>query len=90
MKTWVEAGVVKFKTKFTPKLANWGEVCMFVGYAENNSDGLGHMMNAKNQRIHITCDFMCLNQMYDSKAEYYPEDISTTIFTEKSEDNINV
>ena len=62
---------------------------MFVGYAENNSDGLGHMMNAKNQRIHITCDFMCLNQMYDSKAEYDPEEISTTIFTEKSEDNIN-
>eukprot|EP00957_Ditylum_brightwellii_P149106 11353963-Ditylum_brightwellii.AAC.1 len=38
LRTWGEAGVVKTKTKTTPKLKQRGVTCMLVGYAVNHSD----------------------------------------------------
>ena len=40
LRTWDEAEVVKFKTKFIPKLENCGEFFMFVGYSESQNDGV--------------------------------------------------
>ena len=40
LRTWGEAGVMKIKTKTTPKLANRGITCMFVVYSVNYTDGV--------------------------------------------------
>jgi hypothetical protein len=37
LQTWDEAGTVKVKTKATPKIADRGIQCMFVGYAINHA-----------------------------------------------------
>ena len=37
LRTREEAGVVKIKTKTTPKLSNKGITCMFIGYVVNHT-----------------------------------------------------
>ena len=56
--TWVEAGVVTLTSRATPKMANNGLTCMFVGYAPNHANGVYRMWNLCTGRVHISRDFV--------------------------------
>jgi hypothetical protein len=47
LRTWGEAGTVKVKTKTTPKLADRGVHCMFIGYADDHDGNVYRMWNPK-------------------------------------------
>ena len=76
LRTWGEAGVVKLKTKFTPKLANRGEICMFVGYAPAHSEAVYRMWDPNSNRVHVTRDVIWLNRMYFQVKEEEEEIIT--------------
>ena len=67
LRTFGEAGVVKFKTSTTPKILNKGTTCMFVGYPENHSANCWEMYNPKTKGVHTTCDVVWLRRMYFAK-----------------------
>ena len=69
LRTWGEAGMVKIKTKMTPKLANHGVQCMFVGHALNHPGDCCHMWNKNTRRMHETRDVVWLKRMYFEKNE---------------------
>jgi hypothetical protein len=73
LRTWGEAGVVKIKTNTTPKLANKGITCMFVGYAINHADGVYRMWHPKTNKVRITRDVTWLMRMYYAAQENLPE-----------------
>ena len=45
LRTWGEAGTVKVKTKATPKIADRGVQCIFVGYALDHAGDVYRMYN---------------------------------------------
>ena len=47
LRTWGEARTVKLKIKATPKNRNWGEQCMFLGYAIDHTGDAYRMWNPK-------------------------------------------
>ena len=49
LRTWGEVGTVKTKTATTPKLAEKGVQCMFVGYAHNHAGDWYRMYNPRLQ-----------------------------------------
>ena len=67
LRTWGEAGVVKLKTKTTPKMLNKGVTCMFIGYAEDHPHDCFLMWNAKTNGVHTSRDIVWLRRMYFSK-----------------------
>ena len=38
-------GIVRNITTVKSKLEDWGEICMFLGYGENNTGGTYRMLN---------------------------------------------
>jgi hypothetical protein len=58
LRTWGEAGTVKIKTKTTPKLADRGVQCMFVGYS------LNHPGDSRNTR----CDLAKAKVLRESRS----------------------
>jgi hypothetical protein len=53
LRTWGEAGTVKTKTKTTPKIADRGVQCMFIGYAKDHEgDYYQKMWNPKTEGVH--------------------------------------
>jgi hypothetical protein len=64
LRTFGEAGVVKIKKIETPKVADRGETCMFVGYNMNSGEDVFRMWNPKTNRIHRTHDIRWLDTMY--------------------------
>jgi hypothetical protein len=68
LRTWGEAGTVKFKTKTTPKLADRGKHCMFIGYADDHDCNVYRMWNPKMERVHITRDVIWMKQMMFTKG----------------------
>jgi hypothetical protein len=68
LRTCGEAGTVKVKIKTTPKLANRGVHCMFIGYAEDHDGDVYHMWNPKTERVHITWDVIWMKQMMFTKG----------------------
>ncbi len=71
LRTWGEAGVVKLKNKATPKIADRGKQCMFVGYAKQHSGDCFRMWNPSTGGYHETRDVIWLNRMYYGRI---PED----------------
>ena len=69
LRTWGEAGTVKIKTKTTPKLANRGVQCVFVGHALNHPGDCCRMWNKNTRRTHETRDVIWLKRMYFEKNE---------------------
>ena len=67
LKPWGAAGVVKIKTKTSPKLNNKGVTCMFVGYATEHAGDVYYMYNPKINSTLVSCDVVWLNQMFYSK-----------------------
>ena len=78
LRTWGEAGVVKVKTKTSPKMVNRGTTCMFVGYAVNHSDGVYRIWNSDTNRILISRDVVWLKRMFYQKDDVLPE-LSVTV-----------
>jgi hypothetical protein len=68
LQTWGEAGTVKVKTKNTPKLADQGVHCMFIGYADNHEGDIYRMWNPKTERVHITRDVIWMKHMMFTKG----------------------
>ena len=64
LRVWGESGVVKTKTVSTPKLADRGVVCMFVGYATKHAGDCYRMFNEDTLKVHLTRDVRWLNIMY--------------------------
>jgi hypothetical protein len=67
LRTWGEAGTVKVKTKTTPKLADRGVQCIFIGYADDHDGEVYRMWNPKTERVHITRDVIWTKQMMFTK-----------------------
>jgi hypothetical protein len=72
MQTWGEAGTVKVKTKTTPKLADRGVHCMFIGYADDHGGDVYRTWNPKTERVHITRDVIWMKQIMFTKGVEYP------------------
>ncbi len=64
LRTWGEAGTVKIKTDTTPKLADRGVQCMFVGYALDHPGDCYRMWNPETKRVHETRDVIWLRRMF--------------------------
>ena len=64
LRTWGEAGVVKIRTKTTPKLEERGITCMMVGYATDHEGDCYEMLNMETNRILLSRDVLWLNRMY--------------------------
>jgi hypothetical protein len=64
LKTWGEAGTVKTKTDTTPKLADRGIKCMFVGFSKDHDGDCYDMWYPKTNKIYTTRDVMWLSMMY--------------------------
>lgn len=64
MRTWGKAGTVKVKIVATPKLANHGVQCMFVGYATNHDEDCYWMLNVETMHVLITSDVIWLKRMH--------------------------
>ena len=65
--TWGEAGTIKKKDKSTPKIADGGLQCMFVGYATDHTGDTYRMWNPERSRVHETRDVIWLKRMFYSK-----------------------
>ena len=74
LRTWGEAGTVKIKSKTTPKLADKGVQCMFVGYAHKHGGDVYRMWNPNTNRVHISRDVIWLKRMYFKPMQDSDED----------------
>ena len=54
LRVWGEAGTVKVRTKRTPKIADRGVTCMFVGYLENHAGDCYEMLDPGTMGVHKT------------------------------------
>jgi hypothetical protein len=74
LRTWGEAGTVKTKTKTTPKIADCGVQCMFIGYAKDHEgDCYQRMWNPKTEGVHTTCDVIWLQRMFYTTPTAVPK-----------------
>ena len=64
LRTWGEAGTVKIKTKSTPKIADRGAQCMFVGYALDHSGNTYRMWDPITGGVHTSRDVIWLKRMF--------------------------
>jgi hypothetical protein len=67
LRTFGEAGTVKTKTLGTPKLANRGVACMFIGYPPNHKGDCYQMWNPVTNGVHTTRDVIWLKRMFYNK-----------------------
>jgi hypothetical protein len=72
-RTWGVAGIVKIKTKTTPKLGDRGVQCMFVGYAKDHEGDCVQMWDPKTKRMHVTRDIIWLRRMFYTTKVPEPE-----------------
>ena len=72
LRTWGEAGIVKSRTKTTPKMEERGTPAMLVGYNANSGSDVYRMWNPKMHRIFNTCDVLWLKLMYFKRTENAP------------------
>jgi hypothetical protein len=67
LRMWGEAGTVKLKTIATPKIADRGVQCMFVGYALDHAGDVYRMWDPNTSRVHTTRDVIWLRRMFYEK-----------------------
>jgi hypothetical protein len=70
MRTWGEAGVVKTKTKTSPKLDPKGVVCLFIGYADDHSGDTYFMYDPIRSVRYTTRDVVWLQRMFWRKPRH--------------------
>jgi hypothetical protein len=64
LRNWGEAGTVKLKIKATPKVADRGVQCMFVGYAIDHDGDCYRMWDPKTRRVHESRDIIWLHRVF--------------------------
>jgi hypothetical protein len=64
LRTWGESGTVKIKSDTTPKIADRGIQCMFVGHSADHDGDCYEMWYPKTNRVYTTRDVIWLNCMY--------------------------
>jgi len=64
LRTWGEAGTVTVRKKMSPKLADRGITCMFVGYATNHDGDCYEMLDPTTGTIYVSRDIIWLKRMY--------------------------
>ena len=67
LRTWGEAGVVKIRGLATPKVADRGVPCMFVGYSKDHPGDTYRMFNPATGGIHDSRDVIWLRRMFYQK-----------------------
>ena len=82
--TWGESGTVKVKTSTTPKIADRGIPCMFVGYSKDHDGDCYDMWYPKTSRIYTTRDVIWLRRMYYSTDNDKDGQASHTLQTKKN------
>jgi hypothetical protein len=70
LRIWGESGTVKIKTSTTPKIADRGIQCMFVGYSKDRDGDCQDMWYPKTNKVNTTRDVIWLNQMH------YPKEVT--------------
>jgi hypothetical protein len=63
LRTWGKSGTVKIKSDTTPKIADRGIQCMFVGHSADHDGDCYEMWYPKTNRIYTTRDVIRLNRM---------------------------
>jgi hypothetical protein len=66
MRTWGESCTVKVKTDTTPKIADRGLKCMFVGYSKDHDGDCYEMWYPQTNRIYTTRNVIWMKKMYYS------------------------
>jgi hypothetical protein len=91
LRTWGEAGTVKIKAMNTPKLADRGVQCVFIGYSLEHSSVTYKMWDPKTGGVHTSRDIIWLRRMYyqaqdphDNYVEVNEE--NTTLEAEEGEE----
>ena len=79
LRTWGEAGVVKLKNLATPKIADRGKQCMFIGYAEQHAGDCYRMWNPKTRGVHESRDVIWLNRMFYPNTNEEEESIEVSL-----------
>jgi len=87
MKVFGEAGVVKLKTKISPKMDNKGKTCIFVGYPLNHADSTYLMYDPETKGIHISRDVVFLRRMYWKKKNDASKEVITVDLYEEDLNN---
>ena len=77
MKVFGEAGVVKLKTKISPKMDNKGKTCIFVGYPLNHAESTYLMYEPETKGVHISRDVVFLHRMYWKKKTDATKEVIT-------------
>jgi hypothetical protein len=62
-RTWGECGTVKIKNDTTPKIADRGIPCMFVGYSKDHVGDCYDMWYPKTSKVYVTRDVIWLNRI---------------------------
>ena len=75
LRIWGEAGTVKLKTKRTPKIADRGVACMYLGPALKHGPDCCEMWDPVTGRIHVTRDVIWLKRMFYEKTMEKPTEI---------------
>ena len=70
LRTWGEAGTVKINKKTSPKLADQGILCMFVGYNKDREGDCYDMLHMLRRTIYQSRDVAWLKRMYYQKELY--------------------
>ena len=78
LRVFGEAGTFKTATRTTPKIANWGEQCIFLGYATDHAPDCYRMWNPITGDVLIARDVTWLHRMYYANSAGVQEDIAIT------------
>jgi hypothetical protein len=73
LRTWGEAGTVNLKSKATPKIADRGIQCMFVGYSTDHTSDCYEMWDPVTGGVHTTRDIIWLKRMFFTRPPVVPE-----------------
>ena len=71
LRTFGEAGVVKVKSKTSPKLKNKALTCAFTSRVDNHDGDCYHMWDPVQHRMHVIRDVIWLKKMCHVK-KYEP------------------
>jgi hypothetical protein len=67
LQTWGEARAVKTKVTGTPKLADRGVICIFIGYTKDHDGDCYRMWDPITSGVHTTRDIIWLRRMFYTK-----------------------
>ena len=87
LRTFGEAGTVKTRSTGTPKLANRGVACMFIGYPIHHEGDCYRMWNPVTNGVHTTRDIIWLQRMFYSREIGQNIVLNTELLPEDEDDD---